>query len=176
MGTTNYIPYNHNIESLVTQIGDAMSVYATDLQAYAATAAPLPYPMQSLRSNDGTYNVTMIAEMALIKMAWEASKVDVATMKRYAQFYLDNRSLAENAKSNARTSAHGGERNLYLSDEAIASANAVADALEQRGLKPYYIAKKDGKRGRVGDKSINIKMVVIIALCFARDVVAEKST
>lgn len=176
MATKNYIPFNPNIDSLVTQIGDVMSTYATEMQAYVATAAPLPYPLQSLRGTDGTYNVTMIAEMALIKMAWEAPKISTQTLKQYEQFYLDNRSLAKNAESNARTSEHGGERNLYLSDEAISSAHAVAEALEQRGFKPYYAVKKDGKRGKAGDKSLNYKMVVIMALCYARDLVAEKAT
>jgi len=176
MATKNYIPYNPNIESLVTQIGDAMSGYAADMQAYVATAAPLPYPLQSLRGVDGTYNVTMIAEMALIKMAWDVPKIGVKTLKQYEKFYLDNRSLAKNAESNARASEHGGERNLYLSDDAISSAHAVAESLEQRAFKPFYAVKKDGKRGKAGDKSLNYKMVVIMALCYARDLIAEKAT
>jgi hypothetical protein len=169
------IPYNPRIEALVRVIGDALAAHMI------RTPLPLPIPLPALMPNlklswqgTGEYNVSLLLEGALIKTAWDIQRIDHDTLKRYVQFYLDNRSLEANAALAPDPEAsHAGERYVELRNEdSVAAVETIARALEDAGFKLSSVNKKDSVRGKVGEVVPNFKATALVALCYCADVLS----
>jgi len=164
------IPYNPQIAALVATIGDALSA------RLRYVPLPIPIPLPPLLRLGGEYNLTLLLEGALIKTAWDIARIDHETLKRYVQFYLDNRNLEANkALAPDPTKAHAGELYVELRNEdSVAAVETIARALEDAGFKLSSVNKKDSVRGKVGEVVPNFKAAALVALCYCADVLSER--
>lgn len=167
-----HIPYNQTIAALINDIGMFIE---GNLLAFTQTL-PLPLPLPLLTPNlritwqgSGDFNVSLILELALLKTAWDIRTIPAEDLKRYIQFYVDNRDNEKNR--GGRDVAHAGRRFVEMNPSMEDATKTITHFIDANVVKIGRKNNRDSRLGKAGEVPPNYSASSIIALCYAHEIV-----